>query len=255
MGLKILIIEDESLAAEKLIRQLKKLDAGIEIMASVPSIASAMNFLEKEAPELIFSDIHLADGLSFQLFDRIKTDIPVIFTTAYDQYAIQAFKTNSIDYLLKPIRKKALEEALAKFERLNKDSATIPVDFAQMLHDFLPKDPAYKERFLVQVSGGRVKSIPVEEIAYFFADGKHTFIVTNEGRTHFSDLNISHLVPELNPKHFFQVNRKFIIHINSIREMVHYSKSRLKIELNPSADQEVIVSVERSPAFKKWLGK
>lgn len=253
--MKVLIIENESLAAEKLIRQLTRLDVEIEILEICPTISSAIDFFKTNIPELIFSDIDLDDGLSFQIFETIKTDIPIIFTTAYDQYAIETFKMNSIDYLLKPVSQNALEKAISKYQRLHSPSLKSEIDFAQLLDVFSKNKNSYKERFLVQASGSKVLSIPVDEIAYFFAEGKHTFLMAKNGKKYFCDDNLTKLHDELNPKDFFQVNRKFIIHINSIQQMVQYSKSRLKIDLQPPTDMDVVVSVERSPQFKKWLGK
>lgn len=253
--MKVLIIEDEPLAAEKLIRYLKKIIEDIEIIASTTSVKDSLEVLNTAKPDLILSDIHLSDGLSFQIFEESGTDIPIIFTTAYDQYAIKAFKANSIDYLLKPIGKTALQEAIDKFQRIHQKQIDTPIDFKELISSFAPKEVEYKTRFLVQSSASQVKSISVDEIAYFFADGKYTYLVTFEGARHFSDLNISHLQDQLDPKYFFQINRKYIIHIDSIDRMITYSASRLKVELKPPTDSEIIVSVDRSPHFKKWLGK
>jgi DNA-binding LytR/AlgR family response regulator len=252
MALKVFIIEDEELAVEKLTRQLNHVAPDIEILGSAASLQTAIDFLSAQSPDLIFSDIHLLDGLSFEIFEKMKTDIPVIFTTAYDQYAIKAFKTNSIDYLLKPVSKNALQEALTKFNRLNHKERSI--DFSQLTQSFVLQKPEYKNRFLVQ-SGDLLKSVPVDEIAYFFADGKYAFMVTKAGNKHFSDSNITQLQAELDPKHFYRINRKYIIHIQSMNRLIQFSKSRVKIELIPPVDGDVIVSVDRASGFKQWLGK
>lgn len=255
MALKVLIIEDEKLAADKLIRRLQQVDPGIKVTAVCQSVAESIKLLREEKFDLIFSDIHLSDGLSFRIFQETRIDTPVIFTTAYDQYAMEAFKTNSIDYLLKPIRKEALAEALHKYKRLHQSQPTADIDFGQLIQSLQGETTSYKERFLVQAKGSELASIHVSDIAYFYADGKYTFIVTHEAKRYFSDNNISHLVAELDPKSFFQISRKFIVHINSIRRIIRYSKSRLKLELHPPTDLETLVSAERASEFKIWLGK
>ena len=257
MTIKVLIVEDEQLAADKLVRHAERLDTDIQIIGVITSNRDLISFIKSgdPVPDLILSDIELEDGLSLEAYKQLATDIPVIFTTAYDQYAIEAFKTNSVDYLLKPVSLKALEEAIQKYARTRHIEDNNQPDFASLFSQLSRQAESYKERFLVQSGGGQLKSIKVSDVAYFFADGKHTMLIDSGGSKYFSDQNITQLSEVLDPAHFHQINRKYIIHIDSIREMHHYSKSRIKLILHPPAHDEVIVSVERSPAFKQWLGK
>ena len=251
MTIKILIIEDEQPAVDKLIRLLSKVKAQINVIGVTDSIIKSISFLKVQTPDLILSDIHLVDGLSFKIFDSIEVDIPIIFTTAYDNYAIEAFKMYSIDYLLKPVTKRALDQALDKYQRVHKGKQ---MDFSELIKAMNPQVEKYKNRFLVH-SRDQYHTLKDDDIAYFYADGKYTFLVSKNGKRFFSDHNISQLENFLDPSKFFKVNRKYIIHISSISTMTAYSKSRLKVDLKPPHPEDVIVSVERSPAFKAWLGK
>ena len=267
MGLRIHIIEDEPLAADKLTRQLLQIDDSHEILAVTPSVAESVRFLKQTSPDLILADIQLSDGISLEIFRLVSCDAPIIFVTAYDEYAIQAFQANGIAYLLKPVSKASLVQALNKYNRLGRvivtdeasavegpNTGAAGLDLSTLLSQ-LKSGSAFKSRFLVQSGSGKLKSLQSDEIAYFFADGKHTFLVARDGHKFFSDSNISELSQILNPEFFFQVNRKYIIHIDSIEEMLPYSKSRVKLQLRPTTQDDVVVSVERSPHFKTWLGK
>lgn len=250
--MKVLIIEDEPRAAEKLIRSLHAIDNSIHVNKVLGSVIASVNYLKEHQVDLILSDIHLSDGLSFEIFEILDIQTPVIFTTAYDAYAIKAFTTNSIDYLLKPIRKTALEFALNKFRRLNTEIKPDKINFEGLVKAVTPVEN-YKSRFLVEASNGELKSVAVEEIAYFYADGKYTFLKTTEDRKYYCRTNISGLEGLVDPKLFFQLNRKYIVHIGCIARIMKYSKSRLKIILKPQSDDEVIVSNERARLFKQWL--
>lgn len=255
MRTSVLIIEDEAAAATKLQRQLKAVDADIFVSGICASVIEGIEFLENQLVDLIISDIHLSDGLAFEIFKEVGTDVPIIFTTAYDQYAIEAFKTNSMDYLLKPVKKIALEEALQKFKRLNAKKQAVPIDFNKLIDAVSRKESTFKERFLLETPKGDFRTIAVSEIAYFYAEGKYTFAVSRKGKRYFSKDNLSSIIDLLNPVDFFLLNRKFIAHIESIGQIIKYSKSRLKIKLIPPTEDEVIISTEKAPYFKKWLGQ
>ncbi len=255
MGTNILIIEDEPAAAEKLARQLQAIDSELSITGTCASIKEGIQFLKESSVDLILSDIHLADGLSFEIFRHLQTDIPIIFTTAYDQYAIEAFKTNSIDYLLKPIKKSSLFEALEKFKRLHPSNLPKTIDFSSLIESLNKKPHEYKERFLLEAPNGELNTVQVAEIAYFCADGKYTFAICSNGRKYFTKDNISKLIEQLDPKDFFQLNRKFIAHIHCIEKIIKYSKSRLKLQLLPPTEIDVIISSDKTPGFKEWLGQ
>ena len=250
---QVLIIEDEHYAAQKLIRQLQNIDPDMEVLAVLDSVDESVKWLKQNSADLIFLDIHLGDDDSFRIFEKIKIRTPVIFTTAYDQYAIKAFRLNSIDYLLKPVNKKDLQAALQKYYDL--DSPAQQIDYKELL-DSLKSAPEaqYQKRFMVYF-GDRVKSIATEEVAYFFAEGKYVYLVSKEGKEYIIDFTLEKLVQSLDPQYFFRINRQFIICIECIQEMITYTKGRLKIELKPKSSREVIVSIERSSEFKKWLNK
>lgn len=250
---KVIVVEDERLAAEKLIRQLKNIDSDIEIIARLDSVASTVEFLSKNSVDLIFLDIHLGDDLSFHIFDQIKVKTPIIFTTAYDQYAIKAFKFNSIDYLLKPVNKNELREALTKF--YDNQHTQHAVDYQTLLQSIQSNlQSSFQKRFMVY-KGDRVKTIEVKDVAYFFAEGKYVYLVDKEAREYLVDYTLDKLQHKLNPLQFFRINRQYIIQICAIRDMVAYSKGRLKITLEPEPKKEAIVSIDRAMDFKNWLNK
>lgn len=252
--LKILILEDEEPAAKRLLKMVKEIEPGMELLDSIVSVSSAIKWLkENDTPDLILSDIQLSDGLSFEVFKEVKLRCPVIFTTAYDQYALDAFKVFSIDYLLKPIKKTELEAALAKFKTISPAAKVPDVDITKLLDAYSLKTDPYKDRFIVRY-GEHIKSINTEEIAYFYTEDKVNFLTTHEGRRFTVDFNLDNLESLLNPKHFFRINRQFIISFDSIAEMFAYTKSRVLIKLKPASKIETIVSTERSSDFKTWLG-
>jgi DNA-binding LytR/AlgR family response regulator len=251
--MKTIIIEDEKLAQERLEALINEVDPSIEICAKLSSVDASVKWLINNKPDLIFLDIQLEDGLSFVIFEKMQIDIPVIFTTAYDQYAIKAFKLNSIDYLLKPIRKSELQESLNKFKNLKSSYIR---DFEYVFQSIVNKEVSYKKRFLVQF-GQKIKKVEIEEIAYFYAMEKNVFMTTNSGSIFPVNYSLDKLIEVLDPENFFRINRKMIISFNSINNMIPYSRSRIKIELNPAAPKEIeaLVSVERSASFKQWLDK
>jgi two-component system response regulator LytT len=254
LPMNILIIEDEIVAAEKLKRQLNQYDSTIEVLAHLESVEESVAWLQAhpEAADLIFLDIHLADGLSFSIFEQVKVNTPIIFTTAYDQYALKAFEVNSLAYLLKPIKKAELARSLEKYEELQ--ARTDAVDFQQLAALMREQKPLYQKRFLVY-AGEKIKSVPVEDTAYFFAEQRYVFLVTQDGQRHIIDKTLDKLESLLDPDRFFRINRKFLISIESIGNMVSWSKSRVKVELQPPSEAEAIVSVDRSGNFKQWLDR
>lgn len=250
--MKILILEDEEPASKRLLKMIKEIEPDVALLDSIVSVSSAIKWLsENKHPDLIFSDIQLADGISFEVFREVKITCPVIFTTAYDQYALEAFKVNSIDYLLKPIKKTELETAIVKFKKAI--SPTSPaLDISKLLQTYSGLGNMYKKRFIIRY-GEHIKTINTEEIAYFYTEDKVNFLTTNEGRRYTIDFNLDNLETLLDPKFFFRINRQFIISIHSISEMFAYTKSRVLIKLKPTTKTETIVSTERSAEFKAWL--
>jgi DNA-binding LytR/AlgR family response regulator len=250
----ILIIEDEEPAYKRLQKMLKELEPDHTLLDQIVSVSSAVKwFKQNEAPDLIISDIQLSDGVSFEIFKQVDIKCPVIFTTAYDQYAIEAFKVNSIDYLLKPVKKDELEKAVAKFKALTPATATPAIDINKLLQSLQPTGTDYKKRFVVRY-GEHIKTIDIEEVVYFYTEDKATFLCTKDARRFVVDFNLDTLDSILDPKVFFRINRQYIISIHSIAEMFAYSKSRVLIKLNPASKHETIVSTERSADFKLWLG-
>jgi len=250
----ILIIEDEEPAYKRLQKMLKELEPGHTLLDQIVSVSSAVKwFKENNAPDLIISDIQLSDGISFEIFKQVDLKCPVIFTTAYDQYAIEAFKVNSIDYLLKPVKKEELEKAVTKFKALSPAAAAPAIDINKLLQSLQPAGTDYKKRFVVRY-GEHIKTIDIEEVVYFYTEDKATFLCTKDARRFVVDFNLDTLDSILDPKVFFRINRQYIISIHSIAEMFAYSKSRVLIKLTPPSKHETIVSTERSADFKHWLG-
>lgn len=243
--MKFLIIEDEPLAAERLQAKIADLRPDWHCLAVLSSVAALRKELTQYAVDLIFADINLGDGLSLQALQELQPRAPIIFTTAYDQYALEAFKLNSVDYLLKPVHPEDLLRAVKKVEQKGLD---VP-PWEELLRSMQKQ---YKERFLVS-TGERLVTVKSEEIAFFYAQGKHCFLTDKAGKEYLLDFNLKDLLLKLNPAVFFQINRQFIININYIKELIPYSKSRVKLVINPPTPEEAIVSVDRSPKFKVWL--
>ncbi|MCD4835150.1 MAG: LytTR family DNA-binding domain-containing protein [Bacteroidales bacterium] len=249
--MKVLIIEDEKIAANNLEKMLHKIDKRIFVQDKIDSIESAVKWFHNNKTDLIFLDIHLADGLCFKIFEQIKIKTPIIFTTAYDQYAIKAFKVNSIDYLLKPIEIQELEQSLEKFKELNQVQNANTIDFDALIN-FYNKKTEYHERFIVRYAQ-KIKSIKTNDIAYFYINAENVFLCTKDNNNYSIDYSLDKLENIINPKDFFRVNRQFIVNISSIENMYSLSKSRIKIELKPKPDNEIIVSYNRMSDFRKWL--
>jgi two-component system, LytTR family, response regulator LytT len=249
----ILILEDEKLAAEKLEKLILEIDGTSKIIGKLPSITSAIDWLTSHnPPDLILSDIRLLDGLCFEIFEKVKVETPVIFTTAYDQYAIKAFEVNSIDYLLKPVQKEKLKNSFDKLKARSKTSLTPAPDFHAVLKYLTETRPEYKSRFMVR-SGQKIAAIPTGKIAYFYSENKLTYIVTKDNKRYFHDQPLEELMDVLDPRMFFRINRQYIITFESIAEIHPYFKGRVKLILSPKDENEVIISAERTPDFKKWI--
>lgn len=252
--MKILVIEDEKLASDRLIKMIKEVEPSAEILDTLVSIRSSVEWLKTHAaPDVIMMDIHLADGPSFEIFAAVQVTSPVIFTTAYDEHALDAFKVNSIDYLLKPIKKEEIERA---FEKLRKLSGMHLKQLETFMKQFSgqTKTPAkdYQKRIVIRY-GDTIKMVEVAEVAYFYTEDKINYLCTSANLRYPIDYNLDELETMLDPEQFFRINRQFIINISSIDKMLAWSKSRVKVVLKPATTEDTIVSTERSPNFKEWL--
>lgn len=250
--MKVVIIEDEKLSAENLALQIKKIDNSIEVVDYVDTVRGSIIFFKEDIQvDLIFLDIHLADGNSFEIFKEIQTDIPIIFTTAFDNYAIQAFKQNSIDYLLKPIALSDLQFAIEKFKKNSQTSnKTILKNLSSA---YLQLNKQYKNRFLVKI-GQSIKTVLIEEIHHFETQDSLTILVSTKGNKYSIDYTLEQLETILDPKNFFRINRKIIINIQSIEKVDTYFNNRLTISSLLLEEDSKIVSRERVNDFKEWLG-
>jgi len=250
--MNIIIIEDEKPAARRLDRMLQKI--GFKAESMLHSVEESLSwFQENKHPDLIFLDIQLSDGLSFEIFETIEIKSAIIFTTAYDEYALQAFKLNSIDYLLKPIDTTDLEKALSKFNQRMPSKQNISIDFEDIKKLLVnPLEREYKKRFTIKV-GQHLKMVTVDAIECFYSENKGTYIHTTEGRDYLIDLTLEELESELEPQTFFRISRKFYVNVNAIKDIISYTNSRLQIKLNTYKNQELIVSRERVRDFKDWL--
>ncbi|WP_296386426.1 LytTR family DNA-binding domain-containing protein [Winogradskyella sp.] len=250
--MNVIIIEDEKPSARRLQRMLKSLDVDAETM--LHSVEESIEwFSNNEHPDLIFLDIQLSDGLSFEIFEAIDINSAVIFTTAYDEYALQAFKLNSIDYLLKPIDEDDLKVAVEKYKERTPEKQSVTLDFNDIKKLLVnPIEREYKKRFSVKV-GQHLKLINIEDIECIYSENKGTYAFTSEGRNYLLDSTLDQLEGELEPHVFFRISRKYYVNINAIKDMVSYTNSRLKIKLNRYNEQEIIVARERVKDFKNWL--
>lgn len=253
--MKVFIVEDETLAAKRLQKMLKDIDPLVHVQGVADSIKSATAWFEKNTDtDLAFFDIELADGQSFEIFSNVKVNCPVIFITAYDEFALRAFKVNSIDYLLKPIDENELKNAIEKFKQL-KSTAT-PVSSIESLIADLQKQqtPDFKERFLVK-QGQKLISVEIADVAFFYTEEKVTLIKTKTGERHIINYSLEEVEGFLDSKKYFRANRQFILNIKNIKEVHHWFNGKLKVATNPSAEVEIIISRERATDFKKWMGE
>lgn len=259
--MKILIIEDEELAIEKLSNTLHTVEPKAEVVGVATSIKDSVTWLQSHAePDIILMDIELADGQSFEIFNLVEVKSPVIFTTSYDEYAIKAFKVNSIDYLLKPVEAEDLKAALNKFYRLEEKQINKPTSVFEInnlvseLRNQLRK-LGYRNRFLVKY-GQQLMSIEVKDIAYFFAEGRLCYFITWDKHKYVIDYTLEELEQMLDPSQFFRANRAYLIHIKSIRKIHNYFNGKLKLELTPTSEKDnMVISRERTSQFKQWMGK
>lgn len=246
--MRVVIIEDEPIAASRLEKMLEKLYREVELVSQPDSVKSSVEFFKNntEKIDFVFMDIHLSDGKSFQIFEQVDVDVPIIFTTAYDEYALKAFEVNSIDYLLKPIKEQDLKKAIEKWNILSKTRNHVEEN--KSISNIFNKQSRIVVRY-----GSVIKAIEITEAAYFYTSQKVTFMVLKSGESLPIDENLDELESILDAKEFFRINRQYIVSFSAIDSMVAYTKSRVKLNLKPLAEEETIVSTERSSDFKKWL--
>jgi DNA-binding LytR/AlgR family response regulator len=260
MNTKILIVEDEELAVKKLQKTLLAVDESAEVVGVTDSIKGTVEWLQNnKLPDLILMDIELADGQSFEVFNLVEVKVPVIFTTSYDEYALKAFKVNSIDYLLKPIQKEELQAALEKFKQVsspgqsdNKPDLNIDNLIKELQQKLQPKE--YRKRFLVK-QAQKLVSIDVADIAYFYSDGRLNFFKTTDNKKYVVDYTMDELEDMLDPEKYFRTSRSFYVSVDCIDQIHDYFGNRLLLHLTPAVDKEVLVSREKVMDFKKWMGK
>ena len=259
--MKVLIIEDEDLAVRKLQKTLQSVHANAEVVGVTDSIRSSVKWLQdNQAPDLILMDIELADGQSFEIFDKVDVNSTVIFTTSYDEYALKAFKVNSVDYLLKPVQKEDLEAALEKFRKMKQllgvgeSQGNLNVDslVKELQQRLQPRE--FRKRFLVK-QGQKLVSVEVDDIAYFYSDGRVNFFKTKDNRKFIVDYTMDELEDMLDPDRYFRISRSFYVSIESVDQIHDYFGNRLLLNLQPIVDKEAIVSREKVGDFKKWMGK
>jgi two-component system, LytTR family, response regulator LytT len=250
--MKVLIIEDEIYTANGLVKMLKAIDKDIDVLQIIGSVEETVEFLyEKPDIDLIFMDIQLSDGISFEIFSEIKVEYPVIFTTSFDEYAIKAFQVNSVDYLLKPIEQSSLQKSLDKFKKIfSKNTHNQQIE--QMLSQISFVQKEFKSRILVKTAKGLL-SLQIAEIAYFYIDNQMAFIKTHDNSRYSLDKTLDEMEKLINPKKFFRLNRQIIASIESIGNIHNYFNYALKIELKPPIDKEIIVSRYSVKEFKQWL--
>lgn len=252
--MNIAIIEDEAPALNRISKMMKEVDAEVQIVATADSIASAIKLFEQHKNiDLVLMDIELADGQSFEIFNQTRVSCPVIFTTAYDEFALKAFKVNSIDYLLKPIDPEDLKRAVTKFKTFSSQPVPdYPVQIQTLLAGLKKETASYKNRFLIK-TGTKLISIAVDQIAYFHAADKAVYVHTFNGQKYIIDHSLDELMNLLDPALFFQLNRQFVANVNGIQSVHTYFNGKLKIELTPAAEEDVVVSREKAGDFKRWL--
>lgn len=256
--MKILIVEDEELAVKKLQKTLLSIDRMVEVVGVTDSIKSTVEYLKQNpSPDLILMDIELADGQSFEVFNMVPVKNPVIFITSYDEYALKAFKVNSVDYLLKPVQKDELEAALNKYKELNStDNSKGPSDINNLIRELQTKlqPKEFRKRFLVK-QAQKLVSIEVDDIAYFYSDGRLNFFKTRDNKKFVVDYTMDELSDMLDPEKYFRISRSFYVSVDAIDQIHDYFGNRLLLNLTPALDKEALVSREKVMDFKKWMGK
>jgi two-component system, LytTR family, response regulator LytT len=249
--MRIIIIEDELKIAHYLQDLLLEIEPQISVLAKLATVAESVSWLKAHTCDLIFMDINLGKELAFKIFEQVEVKTPVIFTTAYDQYALQAFKVNSLDYLLKPIDKQALNQSLQKY-KLWQEPASLNLN--NLLAAFQKPTQEYQKRFMA-TSGEKIVSVKTEEIAYFAGHQRYVFLVNFKNEQYLVDFTLEKLEELLNPYQFFRINRQFIVNFEAIKNMYAYLRGRIKLELNPPSKEDTVVSIERATAFKQWLNR
>lgn len=252
--MKILIVEDEILLAKELRKMLLSIEPSAEICGTTQSVEETVQWLKQnDTPDLVMMDIELADGQSFDIFKQVQLESPVIFTTAYDEFAIKAFKVNSIDYLLKPIKESELRVAIEKFKKTKQHQ---PISMLELLKKIeqLANQRGYRSRFLIK-QGQKMVSIDVSEVAYFYSENKCTFLRTNQNQKYIIDLTLDELEKELAPQQFFRANRQYILSGKSIVSIHSWFNQKLKAEVNPPTEEHIIISRDKANAFKAWMGE
>jgi two-component system LytT family response regulator len=254
--MNVVIVEDEHLTAERISTLLRQIDPGIEILSIIDSVKQSVDwFKSNQKPDLVFMDIQLADGLSFDVFDKVKIEVPVIFITAFQEYAIKAFKVNSVDYLLKPVSEEDLRTALDKYKRYYNKELSIPSiggDLLQNIRDMISKP--YKSRFMVRV-GDHIKTVDVANILYFYSLQKGTYIHSSDKHNYVVDFTLGGLEELLDPLLFYRINRRYLITHKAISDVVTLSSSKLKVKLLHSEDDEIYISRDKVATFKEWLDR
>jgi len=252
--MKVVIIEDEQLAARRLESMIQSYDPSIIVLAKLESVEESVKwFRTNQQPDLIFLDIHLEDDISFAIFEKVQVSSPIIFTTAFDEYAIRAFKLKSIDYLLKPIDQEQLNNAISKYKLWNGSQPEV-VDLSKLYELINKRDIKYRDRFSVSF-GQKIKSFEMDEIAYFYSKEGLTFAVLTDQKHYPVDYSLDNLLNELNPTDFFRINRQYLVKHSSIKQVHIFPKSHLKLELSPKPVDDTFVSIDKVTAFKKWLGE
>jgi two-component system, LytTR family, response regulator LytT len=251
--IKVLIIEDEQPAALRLEKLLKSLGTDIEVLATIDTIASAIAWFDTNPqPDLIMADIQLGDGLSFEIFRKVKIDSYVIFTTAYDEYALRAFELNSIDYLLKPVNEARLSQSIEKYRKFRSDGQNVNIQ--KLLETIESRNDKFKKRFVVTISN-KIKVVETGDIAFFYSKEKYSFLCSMDKHHYPLDFSLDHIEKILNPELFFRVNRQYIVQYRCIVKINILSKSRILIETLPPADEEILVSTARTAEFRSWLDR
>ncbi|MCG8579462.1 MAG: LytTR family DNA-binding domain-containing protein [Bacteroidales bacterium] len=251
--MEVIIIEDEQLLAEELQKELLAIDTSIRIVKCLTNVADSIEWLQSNKCDLIFSDIELSDGLSFSIFKKLDISIPVVFITAYNKYAIKAFETNSIGYVLKPIEAEDLRKVIEKYKKFQVDNLLIKKLVSQLSSTETPvNNPGYLNR-LVLTLGNIQKPVSVDEVVYFMADDRYLFAITQEGKKYYYDATLAQLENELNPSQFFRANRRYFVNKNFVDEIKTMNRSRIEIVMTEEAEEKIVVSYSRSKEFKDWI--
>ncbi|MCE7995533.1 MAG: response regulator transcription factor [Roseivirga sp.] len=253
--MRVLILEDEHLAAEKLIMLLEEAEPDIEVAAVIESVKNAIVWLADNQADLIFMDIHLSDDLSFKIFDAVQVSTPIIFTTAYDEYAIRAFDQNSLAYLLKPIESESLSRALDKYHRYSRPQQDVSDSLKLLLSSYTAKNTTpitAKKRVMVSY-GGKMQTVLIQDVACFYTHDRAVYLVTKTGKRYVVDDSLEKVETWTNPEHFFRVNRQYLVHIEAVAEALQYSARKLKVNLTVDTPDLILVPTDKITRFKQWL--